>query len=86
MIMDMLNRRTFLRLAAATTIGSAIAACDAGAQPPVVAQPTPLAAPTGTPAATATPVRIALAGGDPMCGPGSGRSLAGSWATAPMHT
>jgi cyclomaltodextrinase / maltogenic alpha-amylase / neopullulanase len=63
MTLNKLNRRTFLRLAA-STIGPAIAACDAGAQPPVVAQSTPPAAPTGTPSATATPVRIALAGGD----------------------
>src|SRR5215213_7167380 len=63
-IMHKLNRRTFLRLAAATTIGSVVAACDSGAQPPVVVQPTPLAAPTASPTATVTPVRIALVGGD----------------------
>jgi cyclomaltodextrinase / maltogenic alpha-amylase / neopullulanase len=65
--MHTLDRRTFLRLAAGTAIGSVAAACDSGAQPPALIEPTP-AAPTeaapAAPTAAAAPVRIALAGGD----------------------
>src|SRR5215212_1592845 len=66
MAMHTLNRRIFLRVAAATTIGSVVAACDPGTQQPVVIQPTLPPAPTAAPTASATaaPVRIALAGGD----------------------
>lgn len=60
----MITRRTFLRLAAATAIGSAVAACDTGAPEPAATQPAAPAAPASTPAATAAPVQIALAGGD----------------------
>jgi cyclomaltodextrinase len=66
-MMQKLNRRTFLRLVAATALAPVLAACDAGAAQPAAVQPTqapiaPTAMPTAAP--TAVPVRIELAGGD----------------------
>jgi cyclomaltodextrinase len=65
-----LSRRTFLRLAALTTAGSIITACDSGAPQPAASQPTsvptagaPTAAPPATSAPTAAPAQIELAGG-----------------------